>query len=181
MCANPTMFADPGAFGRTTDLLRAAITARWMMDDIESDSWLPMAAALQQAMVDKRLAIDGVKHIIARSIRMGGQHGKNSHQFIRDAFADIVEEKRILPVKSGPPVFQNFIRDWKLWFVATGVAEHRGLHLYSNNEAFKGVTAADAVALVAGLSVDVVVKACKKFRRLYRNGTGGQIFGNSSP
>ena len=86
--------------------------------------------------------------------------------------SDVLEGKRTRPKVPGPKKNNNFERDYKFWKVAQLTAATCGIQLYTNNDAQAQLTAAEVVSEQAGVSLDVVKKAIRKFKN-------AQVWGRS--
>lgn len=86
--------------------------------------------------------------------------------------SDVLEGKRTRPKVTGPKKNNNFARDYKLWKAAQLTAIVCGRQLYTNNDAQVQLTAAEVISEQAGVSLDVVKKAIRKFKN-------AQVWGRS--
>lgn len=89
--------------------------------------------------------------------------------------ADVLEGRRKRPTKRGADRYKNWLRDYSLWRAVSEVACKFELPKYANNELSSTPTAAGIVAEAAGLNVDVVITAYKKFSK------GGNNPRNTTP
>jgi hypothetical protein len=78
--------------------------------------------------------------------------------------ADVLEGKKLRPVKPGVTLTQNLVRDFTLYRAAMELKQNYGFPLYTNNEEATKETAAEIVSKISGYSIDVVKVAIKKFK-----------------
>ncbi|WP_146589643.1 hypothetical protein [Puniceibacterium confluentis] len=90
--------------------------------------------------------------------------GKSLPGWLAKFAADVLEGKRVRPTKRGPDRYAYWERDYTLCKAVSQVSTRFGLPEYTENELSRKVTAAEIVAEVAGVSINVVTHAVKKFR-----------------
>jgi hypothetical protein len=79
--------------------------------------------------------------------------------------ADVLAGKQKRPTKRGADKYKNWQRDYSLWRAVDNVANNFDLPKYTNNELSNKTTSATIVAKAAGLNVDVVITAYKRFNQ----------------
>lgn len=80
--------------------------------------------------------------------------------------ADVLEGKRKRPTKRGADKYKNWQRDYALCRTVHEVAKKFDLPMYNNNELSNKTTAAETVSVAVDFKLDVVITACKKFKRM---------------
>lgn len=103
-----------------------------------------------------------IKFIVSQ-LRKGN---KIPHPDLALFVADVLEGKRKRPTKRGRDERINEKRDYKLARTVEEVAARFTLPRYTNNELSNKTTAAEIVSEVVGVNLDVVITACKKYRRM---------------
>lgn len=104
---------------------------------------------------------DAYTHAAAEAIRKG----QPLPHWLRDFASDVLTGVRTRPTRRGRNPGGLFNRDYMLWSVAEAIEVMFGMPLYGNNDLSDKRTAADVVAEAAGLNVEIVKDAIKKFLR----------------